>query len=162
MFVYKVYWNLHVKLFTLKICFTFCWRLIFSCFRLLMILLPSEIFVEFGLLLRPREIDWRSGLGCWWSSSCSMKIGHWWFEGLRWILFHCLLTPESYMKAIIRIGSKLYFKHLTSLPRRIVWLWLNEIVSFHNLMTWPHLLVEVILVSVLYGGLRTCSVVSPF
>jgi hypothetical protein len=37
--------------------------------------------------------------------------------------------------------------------------------QFHNLMTWPHLLVEVIswvLVSVLYGGLRTCSVVSPF
>lgn len=66
---------------------------------------------------------------------------------------------------LIRIGSKSYFKHLTSLPRRIVWLWLNEIVSFHNLMTWPHLLVEVIswvLVSVLYGGLRTCSVVSPF
>ena len=40
-----------------------------------------------------------------------------------------------------------------------------KFVSFHNLMTWPHLLVEVIswvLVSVLYGGLRTCSVVSPF
>ena len=129
--MYKVYGNLHVKLFTIKNLFYLLLEIwLFSCFQLLMCLLPSEFFIEFGLPLRPRETDWRSGPGCWWSSSRSMKIGHWWFEGLRWILFHCLLTLGLYMKAIIRIGSKSYFKYLTSLPRRIVWLWLNEFVNF--------------------------------
>ena len=28
------------------------------------VLLPSEIFIDFGLPLRPRETDWRSGPGC--------------------------------------------------------------------------------------------------
>ena len=74
--MYKMYGNLHVKLFTFKNCFTcshvsdFWW-----------VLLPSEIFIEFGLPLRPRETDWRSGPGCWWSSPRSLKIVHWWFEG---------------------------------------------------------------------------------
>ena len=74
--MYKVYGNLHVKLFTNINCFTcshvsdFWW-----------VLLPSEIFIEFGLPLRPRETDWRSGPGCWWSSPRSLKIVHWWFEG---------------------------------------------------------------------------------
>ncbi len=84
-----------LKLFTLKIVLLVVGDWYFSCFRLLMSLLPFEIFIEFGLPLRPRETDWRSGSGCWWSSSRSMKIGHWWFEVLRWIrlknvvIYHC-------------------------------------------------------------------------
>ena len=56
--MYKMYGNLHVKLFYIKNCFTcshvsdFWW-----------VLLPSEIFIEFGLPLRPRETDWWSGPG---------------------------------------------------------------------------------------------------
>ena len=83
LFVYKVYGNLHVKLFYIKkILFYLLLEIDISHvsdFR--WVLLPFEIFIEFGLPLRPRETDWRSGPGCWWSSSRSMKIGHWWFEG---------------------------------------------------------------------------------
>ena len=95
MFVYKVYGNLQVKLLHKKLIYLLLEIWLFSCFRLQMSLLPSEIFIEFRLLLRPRETDWQSGPGCWWSSSRSVKIGHWWFEGLRWIrlknvaIYHC-------------------------------------------------------------------------
>ena len=135
-----------------------------------MSLLPSEFFIEFGLPLRPRETDWRSGPGCYWSSPRSLKIVHWWFEGC---VEFVLKNVAIYLSCRWRLGlldlSPNWFEivfqafDFSSQKNRLVMI--EWICQFHNLMTWPHLLVEVIswvLVSVLYGGLRTCSVVSPF
>jgi hypothetical protein len=88
---------------------------------------------------------------------------------LRWILlknvaiYHCrwrlgmLDLTQNWFEIVFQAFD------FSSQKNRLVMI--EWICQFHNLMTWPHLLVEVIswvLVSVLYGGLRTCSVVSPF
>ncbi len=164
--MYKVYGNLHVKLFTIKNLFYLLLEIwLFSCFQLLMCLLPSEFFIEFGLPLRPRETDWRSGPGCWWSSFRSMKIGHWWIEGCVEFFFIVFIHWSRIWRPLLELVRNRISSIWLLFPEESFGYDLMNFVSFHNLMTWPHLLVEVIswvLVSVLYGGLCTCSVVSPF
>jgi hypothetical protein len=51
-----------IKKLLTKIVYLFCRDALFSCFQLLK-LLPFEIFIEFGLPLRPPETDCWSGHG---------------------------------------------------------------------------------------------------
>ncbi len=110
-------------------CFTCCWRLIFLMFP------TSDDFTALW------DFHWiritSPSPGDWLTVRSRMLMKFFLFdENWSLVMWRFALNPFSlssyqlYMKAIIRIGSKSYFKHLTSLPRRIVWLWLNEFVSF--------------------------------